>query len=161
MSTAQLKRLILRFERAADKNQQQRAKFTDDPAKCVQLDPICDSDTVLTHTRCRFIDSEADLDIAIKSLLPLAQVPTRAYPELAQGGGAARLAGLLSHENADIALEVVSVLHELTDEETGDDMEDDEDDEVTRDEALRVLVDALVSRRLLYGVCERSLILPP
>ena len=46
MSTAQLKRLILRFERAADKNQQQRAKFTDDPAKCVQLDPIA------TQTQC-------------------------------------------------------------------------------------------------------------
>jgi beta-catenin-like protein 1 len=62
-----------------------------------------------------------------------------------RGGGAARLAGLLSHENADIALSVVEVIHELTDEDPGDDAdEDDESDEVTRDEALRMVVDCFV-----------------
>ncbi|KAH7105510.1 DUF1716-domain-containing protein [Auriculariales sp. MPI-PUGE-AT-0066] len=130
MNAAQVKRLVLRFERAANKNQQQRAKFPNDPTK--------------------FIDSEADLDLAIKALLPLAQVPTKAYPELAKGGGAARLAGLLSHENADIALEVVSVIQELTDEDTAEDAEDeDEEDEVTRDEALRMVVDAFLENSVM------------
>jgi beta-catenin-like protein 1 len=75
----------------------------------------------------RFIDSEADLDSAIKALLPLAQAPTLAYPELVRSGTATALIDLLSHENADIVIDVVEVVHELTDEDVGNE-EDDEDE---------------------------------
>ena len=71
----------------------------------------------LSPTSARFIDSEADLDSAIKGLLPLAQAPVLAYPELVRSGAVALLIGLLSHENADIVIDVVEVIHELTDED--------------------------------------------
>ena len=90
----------------------------------------------------RFIDSEADLDSAIKSLLPLAQNPTIAYPELVKSGTVTLLVGLLSHENADIVIDVVELIHELTDEDVGD--EDAEGSEEGAAEALKLLIDGLV-----------------
>jgi hypothetical protein len=90
----------------------------------------------------RFIDSEADLDSAIKSLLPLAQNPTIAYPELVKSGTVTLLVGLLSHENADIVIDVVELIHELTDEDVGD--EDAEGGEEGVAEALKLLIDGLV-----------------
>ncbi|CCM01593.1 uncharacterized protein FIBRA_03653 [Fibroporia radiculosa] len=119
-----VRRLLLRFERAANKNQDQRSKYPDDPTK--------------------FIDSEADLDAAIKALLPLAQVPHIAYSELVKSGALARLVGLLSHENADIAIDIVEIVHELTDEEVGNELEEDEEAEGTREEALKMLIEGLM-----------------
>jgi len=87
-------------------------------------------------TPLRFIDSEAELDAAIKALLPLAQAPALAYPELVRSGSAAMLIGLLAHENPDIMIDVVEVIHELTDE----DLDEDEDDE----ETLQTLMEGLV-----------------
>lgn len=52
--------------------------------------------------------------------------------------------GLLSHENADIVIDVVEVIHELTDEEVGNEVEEDEEGEVTREEALKMLIEGLV-----------------
>lgn len=94
----------------------------------------------------RFIDSEADLDAAIKALLPLAQIPSISYPELVKSGAVTRLIGLLSHENADIVIDIVEVIHELTDEDN--EAEEDEQDEGTREEAFKTLIEALV--RLLF-----------
>lgn len=94
--------------------------------------------------RPRFIDSEADLDAALKALLPLAQAPVLAYPELVRSGTVALLIGLLSHENADIVIDVVEVVHELTDEDVGNEGEEDEEDEQGAEEALKVLIEGLV-----------------
>jgi hypothetical protein len=91
----------------------------------------------------RFIDSEADLDGAIKALLPLAQAPVLAYPELVRSGTVALLVGLLAHENADIVIDVVEVVHELTDEDVGNEDEDEETEE-TAEEALKILIQGLV-----------------
>jgi beta-catenin-like protein 1 len=91
----------------------------------------------------RFIDSEADLDSAIKALLPLAQAPVLAYPELVKSGTVALLIGLLSHENADIVIDVVEVIHELTDEDVGNE-DDEEEEERTAEEALKILMEGLV-----------------
>jgi beta-catenin-like protein 1 len=91
----------------------------------------------------RFIDSEADLDSAIKALLPLAQAPVLAYPELVRSGTVALLIGLLSHENADIVIDVVEVIHELTDEDVGNEAEEEEE-ERTAEEALKILIEGLV-----------------
>lgn len=100
----------------------------------------------------RFIDSEADLDAAIKALLPLAQVPNVAYPLLVSSGQLEVLVGLLSHENADIALDVIELIHELTDEDVGeenDNEDDDEEDPEQREAALKSLINALVRLRFI------------
>lgn len=128
LSLPGIRRLLLRFERAANKNQDQRSKYPDDPTK--------------------FIDSEADLDAAIKGLLPLAQTPLLSYPEFVKTGGVARLVGLLTHENADIAIDIVEVVHELTDEEVGNEIEEGEEGEGTREEALKMLVEALMENNI-------------
>jgi beta-catenin-like protein 1 len=101
---------------------------------------------VFTVTAARFIDSEADLDTAIKALLPLAQVPNVAYPLLVGSGQLEALVGLLSHENADIALDVIELIHELTDEDVGEEDEDEDEDEDPdqREAALKGLISALV-----------------
>ncbi|KAJ3484557.1 hypothetical protein NLI96_g5564 [Meripilus lineatus] len=122
-----VRKLLLRFERAVNKNQDQRSKYPDDPTK--------------------FIDSEADLDAAIKALLPLAQIPSISYPELVKSGGVARLIGLLSHENADIVIDVVEVIHELTDEDN--EAEEDEEEEGTREEAFKALIESLLENSIL------------
>ena len=93
----------------------------------------------------RFIDSEADLDAATKALLPLAQVPKVAYPLLVSSGQLEVLVGLLSHENADIALDIVELIHELTDEDVGEETDnEDEEDPEQREAALKSLIKALV-----------------
>ena len=84
------------------------------------------------------------MDAAIKSLLPLAQSPVLAYPELVKSGTVARLIGLLSHENADIAIDVVEAINELTDEDVGNEQEVDEEEEGSREQALKILIEALV-----------------
>ncbi len=100
----------------------------------------------------RFIDSEVDLDAAIKALLPLAQVPEVAYPLLVSSGQLEVLVGLLSHENADIALDVIELIHELTDEDVGEETDnEDEEDPEQREAALKSLINALV-RLLLIKV---------
>ncbi|KAI0921129.1 hypothetical protein AcW2_006206 [Taiwanofungus camphoratus] len=128
LSLPGVRRLLLRFERTSNKNQDQRSKYPDDPTK--------------------FIDSEADLDAALKALLPLAQAPHISYPELARSGSLERLVGLLSHENADIVIDVVEVIHELTDEEVGNEVEEDEEGEVTREEALKMLIEGLLANSI-------------
>jgi len=106
----------------------------------------------LTTAGVRFIDSEADLDAAIKALLPLAQVPKVSYPLLVGSGQLETLVGLLSHENADIALDIIELIHELTDEDVGEEADDkDEEDPEQREAALKILIAALV-RLLLIDV---------
>ncbi|KAF9247089.1 Catenin-beta-like protein [Melanogaster broomeanus] len=122
-----IRRTLLRFERTVNKNQDQRSKYPDDPSK--------------------FIDSEADLDSAIKSLLPLAQFPGLAYPEIVRSGAVSLLVGLLSHENVDIVIDAVEVFHELTDEDVGN--EGDEGEQRESQAALKLLMEALVQNSVL------------
>ncbi|PVG03677.1 DUF1716-domain-containing protein [Serendipita vermifera] len=131
LSLPAIRRLLLKLERAIDKNQDQRSKYPDDPTK--------------------FINSEADLDAAIKSLLPLSQVPTLAYPELVKSETIAMLIGLLSHENMDIVIDVVELIHELTDEDVGGEDEDDDEggEENKRDASMKMLTDTLAGHSLL------------
>ena len=96
----------------------------------------------LRNSHLRFIDSEADLDLAIKSLLPLSQILSVAYPELVKSGTVDHLIGLLSHENMDIVIDVVELIHELTDEDATADEEQDETGK--SEESLKLLVDNLV-----------------
>jgi beta-catenin-like protein 1 len=55
----------------------------------------------------------------------------------------ALLIGLLSHDNVDIVIDVVEVVHELTDEDVGNEGDADEDEEMNS-EALKILIEGLV-----------------
>ena len=81
--------------------------------------------------------SEADLDSDVKTLSILSQYP-ELYAEFVRLGCAASLAGLLAHENTDIAIGVMDVLDELTDENVTAD-----------DEQWGTLVDAMLDADLL------------
>lgn len=155
MNIPAVRRILLRFERAANKNQDQRSKYPDDPTKyafqCTHKCTVCINRPVI-----RFIDSEADLDLALKALLPLAQAPIIAYPELVKSGALTRLIGLLSHENADIVIDVVEVINELTDEDVGNEQEEDEEEEGSRAEALKSLIEGLVGLYTLAPFSRRT-----
>jgi len=97
---------------------------------------------------CRFIDSEADLDSAIKGLLPISQSPSLAYPELVRSGVINLLVGLLTHENMDIVIDVVELVYELTDEDAN--VEEDDEDHETAEDALKIFVEALVSILMIF-----------
>lgn len=126
-----LRKQLLRFERAINKNAEMRTKYSSDPT--------------------RFIDSEADLDAELKSLLILTTQPILFYPEFVKLGGPASLAGLLSHENADIAASAIEVIEELTDDDVLDSANPDADkDEGEKAlEMMNELVEAFLQQSLL------------
>ena len=76
--------------------------------------------------------SEADLDADVKALSILSEHP-ELYEDFAKLGSASSLVSLLAHENADIAIDAIEIINELTDEDT-------EAEQVQWD----VLVDAMV-----------------
>ncbi|KAN0060959.1 hypothetical protein ACQY0O_006693 [Thecaphora frezii] len=134
---ANTRKQLLRFERAINKNQEMRVKFSDDPAK--------------------FIDSEADLDAEIKGLVILTTNPGLFYPELVKIGSVASLCGLLSHENVDISAAAIELIEELTDDDVPDagELMQDEDDpdacegaERKGQEGMQTLVNALVENQV-------------
>lgn len=104
-----LRKQLLRFEKAINKNAEMRTKYASNPVK--------------------FIDSEADLNTELKSLLVLTTQPALFYPEFIKLGGAGSLVGLLSHENADIAAGAIEVIEELTDDDVLDAENLDEEEE--------------------------------
>jgi beta-catenin-like protein 1 len=64
--------------------------------------------------------SEADLDADIKAFSILSE-HTELYEEFVRLGCVASLVSLLAHENTDVAIDVIEILGELTDEDTGAD----------------------------------------
>lgn len=60
--------------------------------------------------------SEADLDTEIKNLSILSEHP-ELYGEFSKMGCVGSLVSLLSHENADIAIDAIQIISELTDED--------------------------------------------
>ncbi|KAJ5580205.1 uncharacterized protein N7459_006190 [Penicillium hispanicum] len=93
---AWVRRFALNFERKISKNSELRAKFENDPQK--------------------FMASEADLDTEIKGLSILSEHPGL-YEEFSKMGCVGSLISLLSHENADIAIDAIQIISELTDED--------------------------------------------
>ncbi|KAJ5979859.1 hypothetical protein N7481_007157 [Penicillium waksmanii] len=94
--TTWVRRFALNFEKKISKNAELRAKFENDPQK--------------------FMASEADLDTEIKGLSILSE-HSELYEEFAKMGCVGSLISLLAHENADIAIGVVQIISELTDED--------------------------------------------
>ncbi|KAF6809106.1 duf1716 domain-containing protein [Colletotrichum plurivorum] len=93
---AWLRKTSLNFEKRITKNAELRAKFAGDPRN--------------------FIESEADLDVAIKDLSIIAEHP-ELYRQFIKLGCVESLVGLLAHDNTDIAIAAVEVIGELTDED--------------------------------------------
>lgn len=113
-----VKKLVLAFERRLKENIAARLKYPDQPEK--------------------FADSEVELHEEIEKLKILAGGP-EFYPELVNLGTVASITSLLNHENTDIAIDVVGLLQDLTDEDVLED----------NDEPAQVLVDALVENNAL------------
>jgi beta-catenin-like protein 1 len=122
-----VKRMILKFEKAINKNQELRMRYSDDPTK--------------------FMESEADLDEEIKHLLVLTQAP-HLYSELVQLNSVPSLMSLLSHENTDITIDAIDLIGELLDEDVvvGGDDEDDERVEAAA-KGVKLLMDSLVKKK--------------
>ncbi|KAJ9685067.1 hypothetical protein PVL29_017196 [Vitis rotundifolia] len=113
-----LKKLVLAFERRLRDNIEARLKYPDQPDK--------------------FADSEIELHEEMQRLKTLAGGP-ELYPDLVNLNVIPSILGLLSHDNSDIAVDVVGLLQDLTDEDVLED----------NDEPARVLVDALIENNVL------------
>ncbi|XVE72027.1 hypothetical protein DITRI_Ditri11bG0005800 [Diplodiscus trichospermus] len=113
-----LKKLVLSFERRLKENIEARLKYPDQPE--------------------RFADSEVELHEELEKLKILAGAP-ELYPELVNLNAIPSILNLLSHENTDIAIDVVHLLEDLTDEDVLED----------NDEPARVLVDSLIENNVL------------
>lgn len=121
-----LKKLVLAFERRLKDNIAFRLKYPDQPE--------------------RFADSELELHEELQKLKALASAP-ELYPELVGLNTVPSILNLLSHDNTDIAIDVVQLLQDLTDEDVLDE----------NDEPARVLVDALVENNVLELLVQNLL----
>lgn len=113
-----VKKLVLSFERRLKENIEARLKYLDQPEK--------------------FADTEVDLHEELEKLKVLAGGP-ELYPDVVNLNVIPSILGLLSHDNTDIAIDVVHLLQDLTDEDVLED----------NDEPARVLVDALIENNVL------------
>ncbi|KAH7849247.1 hypothetical protein Vadar_015206 [Vaccinium darrowii] len=121
-----LKKLVLSFERKLKDNIEARLKYPNQPEK--------------------FADSEIDLHEEIEKLKILTGGP-ELYPDLVHLNTIPSLLGLLTHDNTDIANDVVGLLEELTDEDVLED----------NDEPALVLVDALIENNVLELLVQNLL----
>ncbi|KHG04611.1 Beta-catenin-like protein 1 [Gossypium arboreum] len=113
-----LKKLVLSFERRLKENIEARLKYPDQPE--------------------RFADSEVELHEELEKLKILSGAP-ELYPELVNLNAIPSILNLLSHDNTDIAIDVVHLLEDLTDEDVLED----------NDEPARILVDSLIENNVL------------
>ncbi|KAJ2412596.1 hypothetical protein H4218_002062 [Coemansia sp. IMI 209128] len=96
LDQAAVQRMVVRLERAVSKNTEDRIKHANSP----QL----------------FAESEADLDEALQRLLLLAN-DVQYLGVLEDLGALSTLVGLMAHENADITLDVIQFVVEVTAED--------------------------------------------
>ncbi|KAI9336574.1 Catenin-beta-like protein [Obelidium mucronatum] len=122
IDVATLKRLVLRLERAITRNEELRVRHADDPLK--------------------FIDSEADLDEDLHSLMAVSAAP-ELYASLVSLGTVASLLALLEHPNTDIAIATIRLLSELTD----DDVVQEASEE--GDAGMKIFVKSLLEHQIL------------
>lgn len=110
---------------------------------------------LMRRARHRFIDSEADLDAALKALVVSTTNPSLFYPEMVKHGTTASLCSLLSHENVDITAGVIDLLEEMTDDDVldagleGRSEEQQLGTERKGEESMGLLLDALLEHALV------------
>uniref|UniRef100_A0A6N2N9P5 Beta-catenin-like protein 1 N-terminal domain-containing protein n=3 Tax=Salix TaxID=40685 RepID=A0A6N2N9P5_SALVM len=117
-----LKKLILSFERKYKENIESRLKYPDHPEK--------------------FADSEIDLHNELQKLKILSSAP-ELYPDLITLNSIPSVLSLLSHENTDIAIDVIQLLQDLTDEDVVEMSNENEE------ESMKVLVNTLIENNVL------------
>jgi beta-catenin-like protein 1 len=127
-----------------------RSKYVGDPTKFVTF-PRSVSRTTLTRVfTFRYLESEDELDKAFSFLYPLPQNPLLYYPEILKNELLLpALIQLLSHDNTDISLQVISALYEMTDEDVGEDMMEAEEEEGKKEEMgrrLRMIMGDLIEK---------------
>ena len=88
------------------------------------------------------MDSEIDLDEQLKEMSVIAASP-ELYPVIVKMNAVSSILGLLSHENTDIAISVISLINTLTDPEV-----------VGETEATKPFIEALVYYTM-YTLRER------
>lgn len=121
MDISALKRAMASLEKRMSKNQELRIKHADDPQK--------------------FMESEVELFEEVNKLQALATAP-ELYLDFVRLNGVQKLTELLDHENNDIALATVELVHELTDP-------DALMDEDSAQEGAKALVESLVENAFL------------
>ncbi|KAI3665216.1 hypothetical protein L6452_43839 [Arctium lappa] len=121
-----LKKLVLSFERRLRDNIAARLKYPDQPEK--------------------FADSEIELHEEIEKLKILAGAP-ELYPDLVNLNTIPAILDLLTHDNTDIAVDVVGLLQDLTDEDVLDE----------NDEPAQILVDCLIENNVLESLVQNLL----
>ncbi|CAF4359428.1 unnamed protein product, partial [Rotaria sordida] len=89
-----LKRMLSQLEKRISKNQEMRIKYPDHPEK--------------------FMESEIELNDAVQELHIIA-TQSDLYHVLVNMNGITLLMSLLTHENTDISIAVISLIQELTD----------------------------------------------
>lgn len=94
LDSKSLRKLVLNLEKMYNRNLELRMKYADEPAK--------------------FMESELELDEAVRSLQVVASAPD-VYEELVASGAVPILLALVSHENGDVASDCIELLNELTD----------------------------------------------
>ncbi|KAJ6926300.1 beta-catenin-like protein 1 [Populus alba x Populus x berolinensis] len=117
-----LKKLILSFERKYKENIESRLKYPDQPEK--------------------FADSEIDLHNELHKLKILSSAP-ELYPDLINLNTIPSVLSLLSHENTDIAIDVIQLLQDLTDEDVVEMSNENEE------ESMKSLVNTLIENNVL------------
>ncbi|KAI5475947.1 beta-catenin-like protein 1 [Pseudohyphozyma bogoriensis] len=132
-----VKKQLLTFEKAINKNRDQRTRYSNDPEKRVDS--------------WSFVDSEFALVESLNGLLLLASKPAIAYPLLLELSTPSSLADLLSHENQDVVIAVIEALEEWTDEEV---LEVEEDEDEDADDQRREAMKGLVAGLMEAGVIE-------
>ncbi|XP_076954969.1 uncharacterized protein LOC143629626 [Bidens hawaiensis] len=118
-----LKKLVLQFERRLKDNIAARLKYPDNPEK--------------------FADSEVELHEEIEKLKILAGA-AELYPDLVNLNVIPSILDLLTHDNTDIAIDVVSLIQDLTEEDV---LEDNHD-------PAHILVDSLVQNNVLESLVQ-------
>ena len=95
-----LKEMLTALGKAIQSNQDLRLKYAHDPTK--------------------FMESEIEVDMRIKDLMPLAAYP-QLYPVLVAMNIMSPILSLLTHENFDIVIDTVELIRELTDDQVSAD----------------------------------------
>jgi beta-catenin-like protein 1 len=127
-----VKKLVIQFERALNDNVEKRAKFSTRPEK--------------------FLDSEVDLDNAIKNLQSLASAP-KLYHVLIDTKCVPSLLSVLAHENEDICVDILELFRELFDPDASNEGEEDENRQafqllncLRENDGIKMFVDCLMDR---------------
>ena len=127
-----VKKLVIQFERALNDNVEKRAKFSTKPEK--------------------FLDSEVDLDNAIKNLQSLASAP-KLYHVLIDTKCVPSLLSVLAHENEDICVDILELFRELFDPDASNEGEEDENRQafqllncLRENDGIKMFVDCLMDR---------------